>query len=691
MEASYDTHGERSVTSPSCSRTWIKQSRIHFVVEAGLQSQAESHSQQKLDDTRKRCDESSMSLRSSRVSDRHPDDSHLVVEEHKGHAESTRGLQAYNPAVLNNSPCQNLEIIDACWGTPVWNNFTRTYVPYQGTCDGDFYDDLSIYYSAEKKLYMYALDKYPEDWSNEAVQGLVRWRVASFVDSGDTTTCRYEEANLNQFDFAADGQPYNYYPAVYCYDENANGQPEYRSSTITILCNDIVVRAAIGTGSDEHGDWSALAISFSVAGNIVLLVILLGVCFWVRRSKQSRESMETKEAQDREKDGLAFALEEGKPKELECRSTPKAQLEAPKETEPRTPSKETWEAYSRTIGSPRTTPTDSEEVDTSEEERVNNSRTVPESVSKELIGEEETSGVPKDILSMVAKLDNYFEANDSGSDIYFDASESGGDMVTPSTNKKRSKGGKGRSRSGKRHGKRGRSRPVDHRDEKEHLSRGSSVGKMAQNNARNYSTGPLPKSRSLSRKRGVKDDYCKAGSVTPGGGDNLSRSKNKDNYNPAPRPSTSRSEESNSGAGNPESPGSVPWSRSLSRSRNTDNGHRHKCADFSLNSAAVLHAIPIPAGPDSVPRSRTLNRTTHKNYSRAPRGNSPFTQDDVKPDNDRLQSSLDEPHVNLNVEKQPDGSVLVIQKRTRDDGAVVTTKTKYANSTLAKKHGIDLN
>lgn len=40
--------------------------------------------------------------------------------------------------------------------------------------------------------------------------------------------------------------------------------------------------------------------------------------------------------------------------------------------------------------------------------------------------------------------------------------------------------------------------------------------------------------------------------------------------------------------------------------------------------------------------------------------------------------------------RQEDGSVLVIQKRTREDGAIVTTKTKYANVALARNHGVQV-
>ena len=669
-----------------------------------------------------------MSLRRrSRAAERpppdvHPNDpdTHVSVKSRKGDEELTRGLQAYNPAILNNSPCQDLEIIDACRATSVEGNFTGKFVPYPGSCEGDFTDDLSIYYNAEKNFYMYALDRYPDDWSNEAIQGLVRWRIASFDDSGDKPTCRHDEANPYQFEFAADGQPYNYFPAVYCYDENGNGSSWPQASTITILCYDIVVQAAADKESNERGGWSAMTISFSVAGNILLLMILLGVCYWVRRLRQSGNPKETKEEVDPEKNVVAV-LDEGETPSIEVRTMQTENVETLKEIKPIPPHKKNGAATlsQTTSDSTRTTPIDSDEVDTSGEEQLGNrSRTSLECMNKKQVGEEESSAVPLEILSMVAKLDKYFDANDSGSEVYFDANESGLD-IAPSKKKSKSKSSKRKSRSGKRHSKRGRSRPVDHQDDNQYPSPSASAGNGAKNTLRSYSTGPLPKSRSLSRKGGVKDDYRNARSVNPGGGDNmyrsrsLSRSTNKD-HSPASRISTSRRHESNgfslhSGKdGYPACPDSVPRTRSLSRSTNKDDkpvflvsiDHRDGGHHLNLNSGAVLPGVEILAGPmavapESVPRSRSLGRTTHKNYNRAPRGKSPYTEDGVKmaaqQDNNRLRSSSDNPKGNYTVEKQPDGSVLVLQRRTRDDGAVVTTKTKYANSALAKKHGIDLN
>jgi hypothetical protein len=56
----------------------------------------------------------------------------------------------------------------------------------------------------------------------------------------------------------------------------------------------------------------------------------------------------------------------------------------------------------------------------------------------------------------------------------------------------------------------------------------------------------------------------------------------------------------------------------------------------------------------------------------------------------RGRGSLDASQLNRNVSKNPDGSVTVAVKRTREDGAIVTTKTKYATVALAKRHGIDV-
>ena len=53
-------------------------------------------------------------------------------------------------------------------------------------------------------------------------------------------------------------QRMDYYPAVYCYDENGNDSSWPHESTITIVCYDIVVHAAADKRSNERGGWSAM-------------------------------------------------------------------------------------------------------------------------------------------------------------------------------------------------------------------------------------------------------------------------------------------------------------------------------------------------------------------------------------------------------------------------------------------------
>lgn len=48
------------------------------------------------------------------------------------------------------------------------------------------------------------------------------------------------------------------------------------------------------------------------------------------------------------------------------------------------------------------------------------------------------------------------------------------------------------------------------------------------------------------------------------------------------------------------------------------------------------------------------------------------------------------PDLGTTVTKNSDGSVLVAQKRVREDGAIVTTKTKYVSIALARKHGVKI-
>jgi hypothetical protein len=52
---------------------------------------------------------------------------------------------------------------------------------------------------------------------------------------------------------------------------------------------------------------------------------------------------------------------------------------------------------------------------------------------------------------------------------------------------------------------------------------------------------------------------------------------------------------------------------------------------------------------------------------------------------------MDASQLGRTVTKNEDGSVTVAVKRTREDGAIVTTRTKYASVGLAKRHGVEVD
>jgi hypothetical protein len=158
--------------------------------------------------------------------------------------------------------CNDLEVIDACRGTGIGTIYNQRYEPFDGECKqnrGSFQEGLPIYRSLSGKVFMYAIDRYPDDWSKEELRGLHRWRIASFQSFTDTTSCRIEQANINQIDFAALGQPYNFFPTIACFDRNGESTAGFKSSTINLRCNDFNV---IGGGNnipiDDTGDEDAI-------------------------------------------------------------------------------------------------------------------------------------------------------------------------------------------------------------------------------------------------------------------------------------------------------------------------------------------------------------------------------------------------------------------------------------------------
>jgi hypothetical protein len=142
--------------------------------------------------------------------------------------------------------CNDLEVIDACRGTGIGTIYNQKYEPFDGECKqnrGNFVDGLPIYRSKSGQVFMYAIGVYPDDWNKEELRGLNKWRIASFQSFSDSTTCRIEDANVNQIDFAALGQPYNFFPTIACFDRNGDDTAGFKSSTINLRCNDFNVIA----------------------------------------------------------------------------------------------------------------------------------------------------------------------------------------------------------------------------------------------------------------------------------------------------------------------------------------------------------------------------------------------------------------------------------------------------------------
>jgi hypothetical protein len=218
---------------------------------------------------------------------------------------SSRSLQmlAQNQDTHDTWQCQNMDIVDACRGTSVSDSYRGNFVVYTEPCDGDFVPGLPIYKStdrADEPLFIYALDIYPDNWSVKELQGLVRWRIVSFKNFDDRASCRIETANIFHIEFAADGQPYNYFPTIYCFDENGDEFSGFKSSTINIRCNDdsaIPGGASGASGGDSGGGNAGVAI-----GIIVVLLLLGGVGYYFWKHHNNRPANDASYSRSKSKD-----------------------------------------------------------------------------------------------------------------------------------------------------------------------------------------------------------------------------------------------------------------------------------------------------------------------------------------------------------------------------------------------------
>eukprot|EP00980_Cylindrotheca_fusiformis_P014729 scaffold4009_cov124-Cylindrotheca_fusiformis.AAC.9 len=196
----------------------------------------------------------------------------------------SRSLQ-YNP---DGSVCQELDVVAACEGTSNQDTYTGIFRPINKTeCSGVFEEGLPVYKHAGGSLYLYPIAYYSDSYSKEDYRGLVRWRLSSFHHKEDKS-CRRTQANMYQIDFAADGQPYNYYPIISCFDEHGSDLSGYQESRIVIICKDDLMNASDDEDLPLLVEKESTDTPLIVGMAIVAILLLLGFGFWYKRSRSQK-------------------------------------------------------------------------------------------------------------------------------------------------------------------------------------------------------------------------------------------------------------------------------------------------------------------------------------------------------------------------------------------------------------------
>jgi hypothetical protein len=253
--------------------------------------------------------------------------------------------------------CNDLEVIDACRGTGIGSMYNKIYQPYDGECRqnrGSFVDGMPIYRSGD--VFMYAIGVYADDWSKEELRGLHRWRIASFQSFSDSTSCRIEEANVNQIDFAALGQPYNFFPTIACFDRNGDSNAGFKSSTINLRCNDFnVIGGGNNIPTDNPGedspsdDGRSGGAKFGIALGVLLLLgglaalAYYGFVYYKKQKKGMDYSSRSTESSEDLESGNTPSKDKNKPPidsfvlEKETKQKESKEQAKPKETKPEPP------------------------------------------------------------------------------------------------------------------------------------------------------------------------------------------------------------------------------------------------------------------------------------------------------------------------------------------------------------------
>jgi len=212
------------------------------------------------------------------------------------------------------------------------------------------------------------------------------------------------------------------------------------------------------------------------------------------------------------------------------------------------------------------------------------------------------------------------------------------------------------------------------------------------NNNSGATTQTPPKGRSRSRERSGAATYATKNAKRSASQERTASSnyaKEKDARRGRSKERSGAKEFASSGKVRPKS-----LEQTGARGYAENSGKARPSRSLERSSAGQHASSKRVSGTTPKGRSRSFDASKAKNYASDRGKGTPKTRSrsyDSSKANEfakRKQSTPVPPKPSTIITKNPDGSVVVAKKRRREDGATVTTKTKYANIALARKHGI---
>lgn len=567
--------------------------------------------------------------------------------------------QTENLRSLRKDPvCQELEVVAACEGTSASELFTGKFVPVsEEDCTGTFEDGLPIYKNVGRAIYIYPIGYYSDTYSLKDYRGLVRWRISSYKHVDDKT-CRRTDANIYNVDFAANGQPYNHHPIISCFDESGNDAAGWMTSRITIICRDDLNIADDDLASDtnkSNGVSLALAITFGV----ILLGGLLYL-YW-KRSKEKKVGNKAhydtqhKNAAKRSNSNSTELVEDSpsKPTKSQSKRNLLSEDYVPKSIRNMVDyienvlEREEKKKEDRTWINPVTSSTASKQCSS----RPSRSRSLEPERAKAQMKNNRSRSLER-----------------SGASSFANRSDS-----------------RGRSRGRSVEQSRGRSRSAVRTMEldEEYLNKLAKINPYGDDMPVVLNQRERSRSRSLERSKArqhAEKQAVQLNQSLPSKSEHRGRSRSRTSHIPRERSLSLENSRANDFANKKAHRKSFPHhvgSLNIDRSTESENTRgRAQEPQGRLQSRGRSRDVRAPSQDRSRGRSLSLERSNANSFAQKTRQSKKI--------------STKVPDLGTTVTKNSDGSVLVAQKRVREDGAIVTTKTKYVSIALARKHGVKI-